>query len=296
MKVLNFGSLNYDYVYQVDHMVIPGETQSASEMTLYYGGKGLNQSVSMSRAGLKVYHAGMIGEDGEKLLDACRANDIDTRYLEPCKGSNGHAIIQVNTAGENSIILYEGSNGANTKEHIDKVLESFGKEDLLLVQNEVNLLEVLIDRAYDRGMKIALNPSPFNEKIIKCHLNKVGIFIMNEIEGAQMTGEQEPEQILNQMQRMYPDCEVVLTLGKSGCMYHGRGRRIFCKSFPVDAIDTTGAGDTFTGYFLAGYLSGASMEDSLCSASAAAAISVTRPGASVSIPKLEEVMQFLQHA
>ena len=160
---------------------------------------------------------------------------------------------------------------------------------MILLQNEINLLDQIIEKAYEKKMKIVLNPSPFNEKVEACDLSKVSVFLMNEIEGYQITGEKEPEDILNVMESKYPGSEVVLTLGKDGVRYSGNGKRYFRESFKVKAVDTTAAGDTFTGYFLASVIEGKSIEDALKIGSFAASIAVTRKGATSSIPAKDEV-------
>lgn len=294
MKVLNYGSLNYDYVYLVEHMVQLGETISSFDMETHFGGKGLNQSIALAKAGADVYHAGMVGEDGEDLAAFCRRYGVHTDFITKQAGKSGHAIIQITPEGENCIILYSGSNGKNTEEKIDEVLAGFAEGDLLLVQNEINLLDLLVEKAYDREMKIVLNPSPMNEKVLCCDLKKVSLFILNEVEGEQLTGEKEAEHILRRMRELYPDAEVVLTLGKEGSMYAGPGKTCACDSFAVEAVDTTAAGDTFTGYYLASILRGKSIEESLKTASAASGIAVTRKGAAPSIPEAEEVEDFLK--
>ncbi len=276
MKLVNFGSLNYDYVYSVDHMVLPGETLSSNSMETFCGGKGLNQSIALAKAGVSVYHAGMVGEDGESLIDMCKENQIDYRYISKVQGKSGHTIIQLDKQGQNSIILFPGTNGLNTLEHIEEVLDYFQEGDMILLQNEINLLDQIIEKAYEKKMKIVLNPSPFNEKVKACDLSKVSMFLMNEIEGYQITGEKEPEDILNVMESKYPSAEVVLTLGKDGVMYSGNGMRYFRESFKVKAVDTTAAGDTFTGYFLASVIEGKSIEEALKIGSFAASIAVTR--------------------
>lgn len=289
MRILNFGSLNYDYVYSVNHIVDPGETLSSFKMEMFCGGKGLNQSIALAKAGADVYHGGMIGEDGDELLQLCQTNQIDSSYITQVKGKNGHAIIQVNEQGQNSIILYAGSNGKNTMEHINNVLANFEKGDMILLQNEINLLSDIIDKAYEKAMTIILNPSPFNKLVSQCDLNKVSIFLMNEIEGYQITGEKDPEKILKVMGETYPNAEVVLTLGDKGSIYCGNGKRYAQDSFKVKAVDTTAAGDTFTGFYLGSVMEGSSIEVALGRASLAASIAVTREGASSSIPTKGEV-------
>lgn len=294
MKVLNYGSLNYDYVYLVKHMVQLGETISSSGMETHFGGKGLNQSIALAKAGADVYHAGMVGEDGDDLIAVCQKHGVHTNYITRQTGRSGHAVIQITPEGENCIILYSGSNGKNTEEKIDEVLAGFEEGDLLLLQNEINLLDLLVEKAYDRKMKIVLNPSPMNEKLLKCDLKKVSLFLLNEVEGEQLTGETEAERILGRMRELYPDAEVVLTLGKEGSIYAGPRRKCVCESFSVEAVDTTAAGDTFTGYYIASVLRGKSIEESLKTASAASGIAVTRKGAVPSIPDAEEVEVFLK--
>lgn len=289
MKLVNFGSLNYDYVYGVDHMVLPGETLSSNSMETFCGGKGLNQSIALAKAGVSVYHAGMVGEDGDILIDMCKKNQVDSRFISKEQGRSGHTIIQVDKHGQNCIILFPGSNGLNSIKHIDKVLDYFEEGDMILLQNEINLLDHIIDKAYRKNMKIVLNPSPFNEKVQICDLSKVSIFLMNEIEGFQITGEKEPNSILKVMADKYPNSEVVLTLGKDGVMYSGYGKKYFRESFKVNAVDTTAAGDTFTGYYLASIIEGKTVEKALEIGSLAASIAVTKKGATSSIPTKKEV-------
>nr|WP_289063557.1 ribokinase [uncultured Anaerostipes sp.] len=289
MKVLNYGSLNYDYVYEVDHINKPGETQSCQARNVFCGGKGLNQSVALARAGVLVYQGGLIGEDGQLFLDICQENGIDTSYLGRTEGPCGHAVIQLDKKGENSIMIYGGANQKQTPEHIAQVLENFGEGDILLLQNEVNGLKDLIDQAWKRQMKIILNPSPWNDVLKECDLKKVSIFLINEVEGEQITGKQKPEEILEEMERFYPDAQTVLTLGSQGAIWQGEGRQIRQEAYPVKTVDTTAAGDTFTGYFIAGLTENIPMEENLNRAARASAIAVSRMGAAPSIPLRREV-------
>lgn len=289
MKVLNFGSLNYDYVYKVDHAVTPGETIDSHGMDIFLGGKGLNQSISLARAGVKVYHAGQIGEDGERFLEACEKSGIDTTYIRMTDGKSGHAIIQLDKNAQNCILLYGGSNRKITKEFVDEVLSHFEKGDILLLQNEINELDYIIDRAYEKGMQIALNPSPFDKALEACDLGKISYFLLNEIEGGQISGEKEPDKILDVMMSKFPEAKVVLTLGSDGVVYRDKDQTCRQGIFKVKAVDTTAAGDTFTGYFIAGILAGMSVPDILKMCAKASAITVSRMGATDSIPTMDEV-------
>ena len=186
-------------------------------------------------------------------------------------------------------MLFGGAYQSLTEEYIDEVLEHFEAGDILLLQNEVNKLDYIIDRAYDRKLVIALNPSPYNEKIEVCDLSKISIFLLNEIEGAQITGLTEPDDILASMRKRFPEAKIVLTLGKDGARYSDKDCEYEQPIFPVKAVDTTAAGDTFTGYFLAGLIRGMEIPDILRMSAKASSIAVTRNGAVQSIPKREEV-------
>lgn len=299
MKVLNFGSLNVDYVYQVDHMVQGGETLSSGEMNVFLGGKGFNQSAALAKAGVPVYHAGMIGEDGKAFLDVCKEYGIQTDFIKVISGKSGHTIIQVDKNAQNCILLYGGANRAITKDYVDEVLGHFEKGDFLLLQNEISELDYIIDKAFEIGMTIVLNPSPFDAYLDACDMTKVSYFLLNEIEGEQISGEKDPEKIILKMQEIYPNSKIMLTLGKNGSVYAENEMRIWQKIIHVPAVDTTAAGDTFTGYFIAGLIAGYPMKENLEICANASAIAVSRNGASLSIPykkEVEEKMKGLSHA
>lgn len=289
MKILDFGSLNFDKVYSLDHLVEPGETITSKDYNCFFGGKGLNQAVALARSGAEVAMAGSIGEDGEAFLKLCEENGIDSSKLQRVPGQSGHAIIQVSGKGENAIILFGGSNVKNTREYVDSVLLDFEPGDYILLQNEINLLDYVIDKAYERGMKIVLNPSPFNDALKSCDLRKISLFMLNEVEGGQITGETEPDRILDELSRLFPEAELVLTLGKKGSIYMKGKHRYVCRCVETVAVDTTAAGDTFTGYFIGGLYKGMTPEQAMDRASKASAISVCRAGAIPSIPYANEV-------
>ena len=289
MKVLNFGSLNYDYVYRVDHAVKAGETISSSGMETFLGGKGLNQSIALARAGVPVFHAGMVGEEGQLFLDTCRASGVNTDFIRMIPGKSGHTIIQLDKNAQNCILLYGGANRRITKEFADEVLSHSDKGDILLLQNEISELAYIIEKAYEIGMQIVLNPSPFDEKLEECDLNKVSVFLLNEIEGNQISGETEGEKILDAMTERFPGARIVLTLGADGVMYRDAEQSCSQEIFRVKAVDTTAAGDTFTGYFIASILLGMPVAEALSMCAKASAIAVSRMGATDSIPTMEEV-------
>ena len=293
MKILNFGSCNIDYVYSLDHIVIPGETLSSNSLELFPGGKGLNQSIAAARAGATVFHAGCIGNDGQMLKSILTESGVDTSYLYELDLKNGHAIIQVSNKGENSIFLYPGSNAMVSKELIDKVLLNFSKDDILLLQNEISNVPYIIDKAYEKGMKIAFNPAPFTENLKLIDFKKLCYLILNETEAMGFTGYSDPIESIEYINNHFASLKVILTVGKDGCIYIDNCNVKKQPAFKVKVKDTTAAGDTFIGYFLAGICNGLSTDNSLKRASAASAIAVSKMGAAPSIPYLSEVKEAL---
>ncbi|HYE82702.1 MAG TPA: ribokinase [Clostridia bacterium] len=291
MKILNFGSLNIDFVYHVEHFVRPGETISAGSRQVFCGGKGLNQSIALARSGVRVYHAGAVGkDDGGILCEALRKNSINTDFIVQCDDvSTGHAIIQVNSTGQNCIILYGGANQTIGREHIDKTLQSFTRGDFLILQNEINMLDYIIEQARNRGLVIVLNPSPMNEKIQALPLKYVDYFMLNEVEAVDICGSDDQEKLLESLSQMYPEARIVLTLGKYGVKYRDSRETLSHGIYEVPVVDTTAAGDTFTGFFIGSLVQGYDISEALRLASIAASISVSRHGAETSIPYMDEV-------
>lgn len=298
MKIINFGSLNIDRVYDVAHSVQPGETISSPAMHTFAGGKGLNQSVAASRAGGQVVHAGAVGADGDFLMDILEKAGVDLSVLMRVQQPSGHAIIQVEPAGQNAIIVYGGANHCLTQEYVDRVLDTAQPDDLILLQNEVSHVAEIIQSAADRGLRVVWNPSPFPENLECFPLDKVYLFIVNELEAARLAGgspSMTAEQLLDALSEKYPHSNFVLTMGSHGVIC--RLEKACCShpAYQVQAVDTTGAGDTFCGYFLTGLCQQQALADCLKSASAAAAIAVSRAGAAPSIPTRDEVEAFLRN-
>ena len=299
-RVLNFGSLNLDYVYQVDHFVRPGETISAKSQSVNAGGKGLNQSCALARAGATVFHAGCFGNGGEPLLEILRADGVDTSFILQADVFQGNAVIQVDPTGENCILLFGGSNQCITEEQIEETLTGFGRDDVLLLQNEINNLPLIVDKAYERGMTIILNPSPYDDRLLDVDFGKLSWLLVNEVEMEQVSGTDQPDDAWKQLYKKYPELSLLITLGKQGSIAfrteNGGLETAEQQAFPVKALDTTAAGDTFTGYFVAALMEQRPLAECMKLATAASAISVTRPGAAPSIPKREEVERFLKES
>jgi len=279
----------------VDHFVSGGETLLSEGMEVFPGGKGLNQSIALARAGAQVYHAGAVGEsDGGFLTEILKNNGVDITHIGSVKGdTTGHAIIQVDKSGQNCILLYGGANQRISQEQIDGTLKNFEKGDMLLIQNEISNLDYLIGKAHELGLRIVLNPSPINKKLLESDMSKIDMFIMNEIEAAAILGVEELSYSTPEIEKLIPETflnkDIIITFGSEGSVFIDEEEVLHQTAFKVDAIDTTAAGDTFTGYFLAQILKGKTSRDSLNIAAKAGAIACTRKGAEPSIPYLEEI-------
>lgn len=296
MRVLNIGSLNTDKTYKVKHFVQPKETLKALHYAEFCGGKGLNQSVALAKASAQVWHAGAVGQDGEELLKVLKEAGVHTELIQKVDGPSGHAIIQVDQTGQNCILICGGANDDISKEQIDAALNGFGAGDLLLLQNEISNIAYAMERAKEAGMQIAFNPSPINAAIREYPLALVDYFLVNEIEGKMLAGidSEDPLLIKDALLTRYPQAAFVLTLGEAGAYFFNGQKTVFQPVYTVNAIDTTAAGDTFCGYFIAGLCEGLPVEARLKYASAASAIAVSRMGASPSIPDQAEVAAFLK--
>lgn len=297
-KVLNFGSLNLDYVYSVDHFVQPGETLSASSQAVNPGGKGLNQSIALARAGAQTCHAGCLGTGGEMLEAILKESGVDTSQLKHVRELQGNAIIQVTPSGENCILLYGGSNQCVTEEQVEATLAAFSENDWLVLQNEINNLPLIVEKAHERGMKIVLNPSPYDKKLSAVDFSKLSWLLVNEVEAAQISGSDDAGEAWRLLHERYPALSVLITLGGAGSVaFQVDGDRVITAKqavLRVKAVDTTAAGDTYTGYFIAGLMEGRPLSECMLRASTAAAIGVTRHGAAPSIPLRDEVEKALE--
>lgn len=292
MKILNFGSLNLDYVYQVEHFVQPGETLAAREQKMAPGGKGLNQSVALAKAGAEVFHAGCIGTGGEPLMALLEENGVHTEYLRKVDELQGNAVIQVDNTGENCILLYGGSNRMISKEQIDETLGHFSANDWLVLQNEVSNLEYMIEKASEKGMKVVLNPSPFEAFLEKLDYNQVSWLLINEVEARQLTGKTEADTVWNTLHEKYPKLCLIMTMGADGAYCFTPQETIYQEAYSIETVDTTAAGDTFTGYFLQGMTKGLPLKECMEQAAKASAICVSREGAAIAIPVRAEVEGF----
>ena len=291
MKVINYGSLNIDLVYRVPHIVRPGETIASGGFETFAGGKGANQSMALARAGAAVWHGGGIGRDGRWVIEKLGEAGVDTRLVDVVDGPSGHAVIQVDDAGENAIFLFAGANHRIDVARAAESLGQFESGDLLLLQNEVNDVPGLIEAGAAAGLQVCLSPAPFTPDVARWPLDRLSLLVVNETEAAGLVGQGEAQDMLRQLQGRLrsDDAEVVMTLGAGGALY-AQGREVVHQpAIAATAVDTTAAGDTFIGYFLAARARGEPAEAALELACRAAAVCVSRPGAMDSIPEAGEL-------
>ena len=277
MKVINFGSLNIDLVYHVHDFVRPGETISATGTAKFPGGKGLNQSIALARAGVRTFHAGMVGTDGRFLLELLRKNGVDCSSVavDPATPS-GHAVIQVADSGENAIVLYPGTNRKITPALIARALSLADDGDVLLLQNEISQIPEIMREAAKKRMRIFFNPAPMTGEVINYPLELVDTLIVNETEWEALSGHKLPKSV-----------NVLKTLGARGAVYNDA---VKVAAKPVaEVVDTTAAGDTFIGFFIADLLQGEDVKTAMETAAAASAWCIRHEGAAVSIPRRSDL-------
>ena len=292
MKLLVYGALNIDLIYSVDHIVVPGETLDAGALEKSAGGKGANQAAAAAKAGADVCLAGRIGGDGAFLLSMLEPCGVDTGFVATGPGSTGQALIQLDRNGQNAIVYYAGENGEITAAQAEAVISKFGEGDIISLQNELPHTAEMMKAAHKKRIKIVYNPSPWNVQIRNFPLELVDIFIVNEIEGPALAGlppQTVPEKVLDCLTGQFPGKEIILTAGKDGAYYGCGNVREKGNALSLPVEDTTGAGDTFTGYYLAARMKNHSVSDALNYACRAASIAVSRKGALQSIPWAKEV-------
>ncbi len=288
--IVNFGSLNIDHVYRVPHFVRPGETLNSAAYQRFCGGKGFNQSVALLKAGADAIHVGRVGPDGGDFLAVFDSLGAESSAVEKLEQPGGHAIIQVDTQGENCILLHGGANRSFTSADVERLLQPFGAGDWLLVQNETSAIPEAIGLAAAKGMKVAANPAPMGKEVLDWPLQSLDLLVVNEIEASELSGATEVAEIFKALAQKCPQALIVLTLGAEGVVARDRnGKQVRSAATKVEVVDTTAAGDTFLGYFMAAWVKGGDLEVCLERACRAAALAVSRAGASDSIPLASEL-------
>lgn len=294
----NYGSINLDHFYRVPHLVKPGETLSSHEYRVGLGGKGANQSLATARAGGRISHWGRLGRQDTWARDTLARAGVDVSHVELVDEPSGHAVIQVDDRGENAIILFPGANRGFRTSKVASLIGAARPGDWLLLQNECNALAEVMARAADHGLNVAFNPAPMTDEVRSLPLASCRLLFVNRVEAAGLAGVDEAtatDGLLDALAAKLPGCETVLTLGGEGAWYQCGGARLHQPALPVTPVDTTAAGDTFIGYYLAALQEERPVADCLRRAATAAALGVQRPGAAESIPERDEVERALRN-
>lgn len=288
MTIFNLGSINADHVYRVPHLPGPGETLAASEMHTGLGGKGANMSVAAARAGAHVAHIGAVGKDGAWAKQRLLEYGVDTRHIAEVTQPTGHAIINVDDGGENAITLFSGANQAITEQAIGAALSAGHAGDILVLQNETNAQPFAAKTGSKLGFRVCYAAAPFQVEAVQAVMPHLDFLILNEVEAEQLTA------ATGLIPDALPISDVIITLGSKGSrwIHTPSGEVTQTTAIKVDPVDTTGAGDTFTGYVLAGLDRGLPMGQAIALATKAAAIMVTRMGTADVIPDLKDVEDF----
>lgn len=290
-RIITLGSLNLDFTYQLPKPLEVGETLSSLSYRCGAGGKGANQSIAAARAGAEVYHAGRIGHDGALLRRTLADSGVKLDFLEEVETPTGHAVVLINDAGDNSIVLYGGANRTIDESFIDRVTSAANPGDILLLQNEVTCISHAMEAGRKAGMRVAFNFAPFDPKLApELPLSLCDVLFLNRIEAGGIAGKSDVEEILETLSRRFPETELVLTLGPEGAVaLTPAGERFHADSPRVEVVETTAAGDTFIGYYLAAVLDGFDTGRALERACRAAALCCSRAGAAESIPTRAEL-------
>lgn len=287
MTIYNLGSINIDHLYRVEHLPLPGETLTARDYQVNPGGKGLNMSVAALRAGGDLRHVGAVGAGDAQIRTMLRDLGVADDLIANLGAPTGHAIVYVDDLSENSIVVFGGANRAITEDVVRSALRGAGRGDWLLLQNETNANQIGLDLAREKGMKVALVAAPFDGETLPALIAQVDLVSMNETETEAF--EKSTGQSVQDMAA--PD--FLITQGRRGAAYLSHGETTHMPAFAVDAVDTTGAGDTFFGMFLARFTQGDSIPEAMRFASAGAALKVQRAGAAQAIPDQARVLEFL---
>lgn len=288
MTVFCLGSINADHVYRLPSLPKAGQTLSAVSHAVGLGGKGINQSVAALRAGATVVHIGAVGHGDARIEAQLRDHGIAMDFIARSDAGTGHAIVAVDDAAENQIIIYSGANLDQSPDMIDAALATATATDILLLQNETSHQVHAARRAREKGMRVFYSAAPFDVDAVRAVLPHATHLLMNAGEAAALVA------ALGVGLDELPVQAVIVTHGAKGAEWHAPGKDpAFVPAFAVKAVDTTGAGDCFAGSLAAALTMGSTALEAMVLASAAAALQVQRPGAAAAMPWREETLRFI---
>jgi len=301
--VLVVGSLNLDLVAAAKRLPGKGETVFGDSFATFPGGKGANQAVAAGKLGAAVKMVGCVGRDGfgKDLLASLKVSNVSTDFVEQVDNTTGTALITVDATGSNTIVVVGGANLDCSTGAVDKALAAIAEPGILVVQNEIpqETVEYAIKTAKDQGWTVIFNPAPARALSPEI-MPLVDIIIPNETEMAVLTGSSihTDDEAISAAKKLLAAGigTVIITMGSKGALCCSGSEQYQVKPYQVKAVDSTAAGDAYTGALAAGLAEGKTLRDSMEFASAAAALSVTRAGAQPSLPWRNEVDDFISKA
>ena len=290
-SVCVLGSANVDLVVTVDRTPKPGETVVGHEFTQIPGGKGANQALAAARAGGDVRMIGAVGDDefGRRIRAVLDADGIDTTGLQVVDEPTGTAHIVVDEGGENTIVVVSGANGT-VRSLADDHRAAIRTSNVLLLQLEVptEIVDAAARWGAEQGVKVVLTPAPVRP-LADDLLEAVDLLVPNEHEAALLTGVVDDPRLAAEALLSQGPRAVAVTMGRRGCLYTDGSHVLEVPAIEVPAVDTTAAGDTFVAALTVALGEGRPVPECLEWATAAAAISVQRSGASASMPHRQEI-------
>jgi ribokinase len=300
-KIVVIGSSNVDLIMKMEHLPEKGETVTETDFFQVYGGKGANQAVGAVRSGGKVAFVNCVGDDAytPQMLDNFRNDGLDIRFVFQETGiASGYALVMIGGEGNNYLSVSPGANYKLTPEKIDLAMSIIDEAAIIIMQYEipVETIKYVFEIAGSKGIPILWNFAPARLFDLS-YIGKAAILVVNKTETAFLSGQnvetdREIEQAALKLREMGAQL-VIITLGERGVFALSADEKVFLPAFKVNAVDTTSAGDVFCGSFAVAQIEGKSLTESLCFASAASAISVTRLGAQPSAPYRNEIDDFL---
>ena len=291
-KIAVVGSINTDFVFTAKHLPKPSETIKGETFETYFGGKGANVSVAVSRLLEKVELFGAVGDDihSKQNIQNLAEQKVNTENVEVFKNEiGGSACITVGDK-TNSIMVVPGANGKYTKANIKKVISKITDCDVVATQLETDFagVEYLIGQVYKKKKILVFNPSPIR-KLSKKLLNMCSYIIVNEVEIKQLPGYKNDEQMLKSF-----NGRLILTKGGEGVFYYADGKVCSVPSIKTKVVNTTGAGDTFLAAFSVAILNDKNIKEAIEFANVCAVIKVGKPGTQTGMPTLKEVQNYLE--
>lgn len=295
-KITVIGSLNYDVILKIPRLPFKGETLTANGAAFSAGGKGANQAVQAAKLKTPTYMVGCVGTDASAdfLVNTAKEYGVNVDYIRKVPGSSGMGVINAVEDGSVYACIVRGANFEVTREDVDNAMPILKESGVCILQNEipVEIIVYAIDKAKEAGCTVVLNAAPAIELPEEC-LSKVDILVVNEVEAEfycheKIDSVEKAKTEIKKMAEKYNN-NVIFTLGKDGAVAYENGTIEFIPAMKVDAIETTGAGDSYIGAVSHSIIEGKSLIEACKFATKCSAITVCRMGAQPSMPTLEDV-------